>query len=115
MSDAGVIKVHDLLHSYQTSAEPVPWRISVHTKGVYAEAVLGRCNSCEVIDESRHWRFDEAPCGCSGATPIQPISTDSRRSDTGDMQVKDLPSSIINMQNAPSVPDPTGLGAAFSL
>lgn len=107
--------VEDLLAYYQPTTEPDPFRISVPTKGVYAEAVLGRCNSCEVIDESRHWRFDEAPCGCSGATPIQPISTDSRRSDTGDMQVKDLPSSIINMQNAPSAPDPTGLGAAFSL
>lgn len=107
--------VEDLLAYYQPTTEPDPFRISVPTKGVYAEAVLGRCNSCELIDESRHWRFDEAPCGCLGATPIQPISTDSRRSDTGDMQVKDLPSSIINMQNAPSAPDPTGLGAAFSL
>ena len=33
----------------------------------------------------------------------------------GDLQVKDLPSSIINMQNAPSAPDPTGLAAAYNL
>jgi hypothetical protein len=106
--------VQDLLAYYQPTTEPDPFRISVPTKGVFAEAVMGKCNSCEEIDETRHWRFNDVPCGTQ-PTSIQPISTESRQSDVGNLQVKDLPSSIINMQNAPTAPDPTGLTAAFNL
>jgi hypothetical protein len=106
--------VEDLLAYYQPTTKPDPFRISVPTKGVYAESVMGRCNSCEEIDETRHWRFADVPCGTQ-ATPILPVSTASRQSDVGNLQVKDLPASIIAMQNAPAAPDPTGLGAAFNL
>lgn len=106
--------VEDLLAYYQPTTKPDPFRISVPTKGVYAESVMGRCNSCEEIDESRHWRFEDVPCGTK-PTAINPISTESRKSDVGNLQVKDFPTNIINMQSAPSEPDPTGLGAAYSL
>ncbi len=106
--------VEDLVTYYQPTTKPDPFRISVPTKGVYAESVMGKCNSCEEIDDSRHWRFAEAPCD-SKPTAIDSVSTSSRRSDVGDLQVKDLPSSIIAMQTAPAAPDPTGLGAAFNL
>jgi hypothetical protein len=106
--------VEDLLTYYQHTTKPDPFRISVPTKGVYAESVMGKCNSCEEIDDSLHWRFAEAPCD-SKPTAIESVSTTSRRSDVGDLQVKDLPSSIIAMQTAPAAPDPTGLGAAFNL
>lgn len=106
--------VEDLLNYYQPTTKPDPFRISVPTKGVYAESVLGKCNSCEIIDDDRFWKFHEAPCGTQ-PTSIEPISTASRRADDGNLQTKDMPSSIINMQNAPTAPDPTGLGAAFTL
>jgi hypothetical protein len=106
--------VEDLVTYYQPTTKPDPFRVSVPTKGVYAESVMGKCNSCEEIDDSRHWRFSEVPCDAKPTT-IDPVSTSSRRSDAGNLQVKDLPSSIIAMQTAPSAPDPTGLGAAFSL
>lgn len=106
--------VENLIDFYQPTTKPDPFRISVPTKGVYAESVMGRCNSCEEIDDSRHWRFEDVPCG-SKPTPIGTVSTDSRRADPGSLQVKDLPTSIIAMQNAPAAPDPTGLNAAFSL
>lgn len=106
--------VEDLVAYYKPATPPDPFRVSVPTKGVYAEAVMGKCNSCEEIDESRHWRFADVPCGTQPAA-ILPVSTESRRSDIGNLQVKDLPPSIINMQNAPAAPDPTGLGAAFNL
>ncbi|BBO87033.1 hypothetical protein [Desulfosarcina ovata] len=106
--------VEDLIAYYQPTTKPDPFRISVPTKGVYAESVMGKCNSCEEIDETRHWRFDDVPCGTK-PTAIDSVSTESRRGDTDNLQVKDLPSSIINMQNAPNAPDPTGLGAAFNL
>jgi len=106
--------VDNLLDFYQTASKPDPYRISVPTKGVYAEAVMGKCNSCETIDESRHWRFDAVPCGYS-ATPISDVSAATRRTESPDLQPKDFPGNIINMQTAPGVPDPTGLGAAFEL
>ena len=106
--------VENLLEYYQPTTKPDPYRISVPTKGVYAESVMGQCNSCEEIDETRHWRFSDEPCGTS-PTAIEPVSTASRRSDPGDLQPKDFPSSIINMQNAPAAPDPTGLAAAYGL
>ena len=34
-----------------------PRLLSVPTKEVFAEAVMGACNSCEKIDESRFWRW----------------------------------------------------------
>ena len=106
--------VENLLDFYKPTTPPDPFRISVPTKGVYAESVMGKCNSCEVIDETRNWRFNEVPCGTT-PTAIQPISTESRRSDPGDLTSKDLPASLINLQTAPAAPDPTGLAAAYTL
>lgn len=106
--------VEDLVTYYQPTTKLDPFRISVPTKGVYAESVMGKCNSCEEIDDSRHWRFADVPCDAK-PTAIDSVSTSSRRSDVSNLQVKDLPSSIIAMQTAPAAPDPTGLGAAFNL
>lgn len=103
-----------LFEHYKPITPPDPFRISVPTKGVYAEAVMGACNSCEHIDESRHWRFTEVPCG-DEPTAINPINTDSRRADPGNLQSKNMESPVINIQNAPAAPDPTGLGAALQL
>ncbi len=106
--------VKNLFEHYRPTTKPDPFRISVPTKGVYAESVMGKCVSCEKIDESLHWRFKDEPCGTK-ATAIEPLSSQSRKSDVGDLQTKDFPTSIINLQNAPSAPDPTGLSAAYSL
>ncbi|MFT5819552.1 MAG: hypothetical protein ACI8ZM_000777 [Crocinitomix sp.] len=102
----------DLLKHYSPNTPIPPFRLSVQTRGVYAEAVMGNCNSCEEIDESRHWRFTEVPCG-DEPTAIQPISTDSRRAATSDLTAKDLATPIINIQNAPTAPDPQGFAGAI--
>ena len=107
-------RVEDLLAYYQPTASSDPYRISVPTKGVYAESVIGKCNSCEEIDNTRHWRFADVPCGTE-ATPIEALSMGSRHTETGGLQVKDFPASIINMQTTPTAADPTGLAAAISL
>ncbi|MFD2167986.1 hypothetical protein ACFSJY_17155 [Thalassotalea euphylliae] len=106
--------VEDLLTYYQPTTRPDPYRISVPTKGVYAESVMGKCNSCEPIDESRHWRFEDVPC-CGEAPSIDAISMNSRRQEPGSLQVKDLPANIVNVQSAPAAPDPTGLAEAYKL
>jgi hypothetical protein len=89
-------------------------RISVPTRGVFAEAVLGSCNSCEVKDESRFWRWEEAPCD-DEPTAIASPTTESRRADPGKESPTPLAAPLINLQNAPAAPDPTGLASALSV
>lgn len=104
----------DLLEHYQPNTPIDPMRIALPTNGVYAEAVMGACNSCEIKEEERFWRWEESPIPDS-PTAITPLSTESRRAELPDLTAKDFPSPIIAMQNAPAAPDPTGLAAAMQL
>ncbi|MBQ0946213.1 hypothetical protein KAK07_22930 [Ideonella sp. 4Y16] len=107
----------DLIDFYKpapgTKHEPKPFRISVPTKGLFAEAVSGACNSCEKIDDSRFWKWEEHPI--DEPTAIEPISTQTRRTDPGNLSPKDFATPIVNIQNAPAAPDPTGLSKALDL
>lgn len=98
----------DLFARYYTD-DNEPMHITLPTKGVYAEAVIGQCNSCEEKDESRFWRWEESPIPDSPNTQINPLNTDTRRTDPGNLQPKDFANPMVNIQNAPAVPDPTGL------
>ena len=104
----------DLLEHYEPNTPLDPTRIALPTRGVYAEAVMGACNSCEFKEEERFWRWEESPIP-DQPPAILPVSTDSRRADTPDLTAKDFPSPIINLQNAPAAPDPTGLSGALQL
>lgn len=104
----------DLIEHYQPENPEPPLPISLPTKGVFAEAVLGKCNSCEEIDESRFWRWEESPCP-DDPTPIQEPSTESRQTAAPDLSPTMFPSPLIALQNAPNAPDPTGLAAALTL
>ena len=102
-----------LLDYYQH--EPMdPMHISVPTKGVFAEAMMGKCNSCEVIDEKRFWRWEQSPIPDS-PTAINPVSLDSRRADPGNLQPAPLANPVVNIQNAPAAPDPSGIGGVLEL
>ena len=104
----------DLLEHYQPTM-PVPdARVALPTRGVFAESVMGSCNSCEHKDESRFWRWEESPCPDEPPI-ISPISTESRRAEPPDLTAKDFPAPVIAMQNAPAAPAPTGLAAALNL
>lgn len=103
-----------LLEVYQPLEETAPLLISVPTKGVYAESVMGSCNSCEKKDETRFWRWEESPLP-DQPSPIGLLSTDSRQSAAPDLTAKDFAQPIINLQNAPSAPDPSGLAAMMQL
>lgn len=106
--DPTIDETFDLFAQYYHE-EPEPMRISIPTKGIYAEAVMGKCNSCEEKDESRFWRWEESPIPDSPNTQILPLNTDTRRADPGNLQPKDFPAPSVNIQNAPNVPDPTGM------
>ena len=91
---------------------PVPAaRVSLPTRGVFAEAVMGTCNACEQIDDSRFWRWEESPIDEPPA--IEPLSTATRRSEPANMQPTAFPTPIVSIQNAPSVPNPTGVGTVL--
>ena len=65
-----------LLTAYKPFVAAPSIRVSIPTKGVYAESVMGKCNSCEKMDDSRNWRYWEHPLP-DQPTAIEPISTAS--------------------------------------
>lgn len=104
----------DLLEHYEPNTPIEPSRLALPTRGVYAEAVMGQCNSCEFKEEERFWRWEESPIPDS-PPQILPTSTDTRRAEPPDLQTKDLPSPIIAMQSAPAAPDPAGVAGVLQL
>lgn len=102
----------DLVNAYATPSTPA-LRVSVPTRGVYAEAISGNCNSCEAIDDTRYWRWSTE--GQLDIPQIETVSTDSRAKDEPDLTPAPLPTPLVSIQNAPSVPDPFGLSSVFAL
>src|SRR6185436_9381872 len=100
----------DLRHLYAIDAAPA-MRISIPTAGVFAEAVMGRCNSCEVIDDTRFRRWEDEPIP-DRPTAINPLSTASRRQPVPSLAPDAFPEPLVRLQATPRAPDPTGLAAA---
>lgn len=95
--------------------EPLdPLRVSVPTKGVFAEAMMGKCNSCEIKDEQRFWRWEESPIPDS-PTAISPIVTPVPTVTQPNLQPAPLANPVVNIQNAPAIPDPQGLSGVMNL
>ncbi len=104
----------DLHEHYEPNTPIEPSRVAIPTSGVYAEAVMGACNSCEEIDEARFWRWEESPIPDS-PPQILPTSTTTRRAEPADVTPTEFAQPIIAMQNAPAAPDPSGVGAVLTL
>jgi hypothetical protein len=102
-----------LLAYYAPPTPAPPARISLPTKGVFAEAVMGACNACERIDDSRFWRWEQSPLDEPPA--IEPASTASRESEPPATSPTQPPTPIVSIQNAPAAPEPTDLGKIFEL
>lgn len=101
-----VFEPADLLGHYEPLTPIPPFRVSVPTRGVFAEAVMGACNSCEKKDETRFWRWEESP-NPDEPTPINAVQTHPpQRSDPGDLAQTPFPTPMINIQNAPAAPEP---------
>ncbi len=102
--------LEDLRHLYAIEAAP-PMRISVPTSGVFAEAVMGKCNSCEVIDDTVFWHWEDAPIP-DRPTAIGALSLASRRQGPPGLAPDEFPQAIVRMQDIPEAPAATGLAAA---
>lgn len=98
-----------LLEHYKPLTPIPPYRISVPTRGLFAEAVQGACDSCEKEKEksSQDWtKFTtDEPTAIGTVQPPVPTITDWKAA------WKDFAPPLINIQNAPTTPDP---GAGLS-
>ena len=75
---------------------------------------MGDCNSCEEIDETRFWRWEQEPCP-DEPTAIAPVSTASLQTPAPVLTPKDFAAPIVAIQNAPAAPAPTDLSAALQV
>ncbi|PVH71443.1 hypothetical protein DL98DRAFT_660642 [Cadophora sp. DSE1049] len=96
-----------LLDHYRTDNPPPPYRISIPTRGVYCEAMMGQCDACEKVkpESSQDWtRFTtEEPTSFNPLTAPVPTVTEYRP------EIKDFATPMVQIQNAPAAPDP-GIG-----
>ena len=95
------------LHSYyyDSDVRPQPLRVSLPTDGVYAQALMDNCEACEEHFGSTDWVL-------SDKDPELEFLADqlsSRRVEPANLTPSTMPSTLINLQNAPTAPDPVGL------
>lgn len=114
ITNAGQIPVEDLLEVYQPLTPVEPYQISFPTGGYFMETVMGACNSCEKIDDSKFWKWEEHPIPIT-PSDIQAVNLDSRYQQPLDTKPTEFPQSNISIQNIPQGPQPTGLGASLDL
>lgn len=87
-----------------------PMRISLPTGGVYAQALMDECNACEEHYGSTDWVLDQ---GDLLPQELDPGLLASRRAEPQGLTPSQMPETLINLQNAPAAPPPTGLAAAL--
>jgi hypothetical protein len=85
--------------------------VGLPTRGIFAEAKLGSCNSCEQIDDSRYW--DWSGTDCDRPPAIGAIAPGSRATSFDAPRATEMPAPVATIQQAPEAPDPTGIGAAL--
>lgn len=93
------------------TARSEPFRVSLPTSGLYAQSWMDECEACEEHEGDTDWvREDREPeLEELGAEAIA-----SRRAELPDTEPTQLPTTIINLQNAPNVPAPAGLAGILN-
>jgi hypothetical protein len=93
-------------------SRPLIGIVTLPTRGLFAEAQLGHCNSCEKRDVTRMWDWTEAtveePPAIAG---IQP----GPRGQAPTVAPVQLPAAVVQISTPPTEPDPTGLKALSTL
>jgi hypothetical protein len=87
--------------------------VTLPTRGIFAEAKLGHCNASEEIDNTRFWDWQQSPIP-HFATQIMPVQAVTPKPEQQNVTPTPFPSSLVNIVNPPTAPDPTGLGAALT-
>jgi len=85
------------------SVPPVSNLVSMPTPGVYAEGILGRCDTCEKIDPDRFRDWKDSPCPDNAPAVGSPPAP---QADTkpGDLKA-DTISNLITLSSVPAAPD----------
>ncbi|WP_196490795.1 hypothetical protein, partial [Erythrobacter donghaensis] len=76
-----------------------PRRISLPTRGVHAEAILGECNSCMVRDDTRFWHWESEKFPGVEPPQIAESSTATRRQAPLDTEPDSLAAPVVAIQN----------------
>ncbi|WP_165767650.1 OmpA family protein [Psychrobacter sp. DAB_AL32B] len=107
------LKTSQQLLSYYKDSNTVaePMRISLPTSGLYARAHMDECNACEEHAGTREWVLTNKE---PELQDIDPSLLASRRSDPTGLAPSAMPETLINLQNAPAIPDPSGVGSILS-
>ena len=90
---------------YDSQVRSEPLRVSLPTEGLYAQALMDKCNACEEHFGSVDWVL-------SDKDPELELIADqlgTRRTTPEGLTPTPLPAPIIALQNAPNAPDPQGL------
>jgi hypothetical protein len=104
-----------LLEHYQPLTPIPPYRISVPSKGVFAEALQGACNACERIETERLQDWERFPI-LDEPTTIAPITTPVPAITDWKAALAELSPPVVNIQNAPALPAPAaGLAGVSEL
>jgi|GEM_PF-2430743 len=86
--------------------------VTLPTRGLFAEAQLSHCNSCEKRDITRMWDWTvmtaEEPPAISGIEP-------GPQGQIPNLTPSQLPSNVIQITQPAQAPDPTGLANALTL
>ena len=107
--DESEVKV-TLFDHYKPLTPIEPYRISVPTKGVFAETLQSYCNACEKIETDRLQDWNKFP-NTDEPTPFVPVVTPTPTITDWKAAFKDFAPPMINIQNAPNEPAP-GAGLA---
>jgi hypothetical protein len=92
---------------YDTESRSPPLRVSLPTNGLYAQALMDSCDACEEHFGSTDWVLSDADPELESLVG----QLGSRRAAPENLTPSPMPDTLINLQNAPAAPDPTGLGA----
>ena len=91
---------------------PVEDIVTLPTRGLFAEAQMGHCNSCEKRDVTRMWDWTEmtaeTPPDISGISPGPKGTAPS-------ITPGQLPGNVIQITTPQAAPDPTGLANALNV
>jgi hypothetical protein len=90
---------------YDSQVRTDPLRVSLPTEGLYAQALMDKCEAAEEHHGSTDWVLT------NGEPELETLADQlgTRRAAPTDLTPTQMPQSIINLQNAPAAPDPTGL------
>lgn len=101
----------DLKNHYVAGLPPRdPIRISLPTDGLYARAHMDGCVAAEEHNGSFDWVFDNQE---PELADLPASLFESRRAQPPDLTPTPFPDTIINLQNAPGMPAPSGLQGAL--